>query len=115
MGKRTRRVRKSLASVASVIATTHRESDSVFTRNPHRKRSLTGISVPLRLGPHGRHRDKAAPKAGEIQQKRSDALNKNLPNPIPGFRGNTSVGVMREKTGATSLEGIRRAAKKQER
>jgi hypothetical protein len=28
----------------------------------------------------GRHRDKNQPKAGEIQQKRSDTLNKNLPN-----------------------------------
>jgi hypothetical protein len=32
-----------------------------------------------------RHRDKNPPKAGEIQQKRSDTLNKNLPKPIPEF------------------------------
>jgi hypothetical protein len=30
-------------------------------------------------GLDGRHRDKNPPKAGEIQQKRSDTLNKNLP------------------------------------
>lgn len=66
-------------------------------------------------GLDGRHRDKSPPKAGEIQQKRSDALNKNLPNPIPGFSGNATVGRMRKETGAISLEGIRRAAKKQGR
>lgn len=36
-------------------------------------------------GLDGRHRDKSAPKKGEIQQKRSDTLNKNLPKPIPDF------------------------------
>jgi hypothetical protein len=34
-------------------------------------------------GLDNRHRDKNRPKAGEIQQKRSDTLNKNLPRPIP--------------------------------
>ena len=34
-------------------------------------------------GLDGRHRNKNRPKAGEIQQKRGDTLNKNLPNPIP--------------------------------
>lgn len=63
-------------------------------------------------GLDSRHRDKAAPKTGEIQQKRSDALNKNLPNPIPGLRGKTTIGTMRAKTGATSLEGIRRAVRR---
>ena len=29
-------------------------------------------------GLDGRHRDKNPPKAGEIQQKRSDTINKNL-------------------------------------
>jgi DNA-binding XRE family transcriptional regulator len=37
-------------------------------------------------GLDNRHRDKARPKGGEIQQKRSDALNKNLPRPIGGIR-----------------------------
>lgn len=34
-------------------------------------------------GLDGRHRDKTPPKAGEIQQKRSDTLNWNLSRPIP--------------------------------
>jgi hypothetical protein len=59
-----------------------------------------------------RHRDKAPPKRGEIQQKRSDAKNKNLSLPIPQFSGNATVGTMRERTGKTSLEAIRRAAAK---
>jgi hypothetical protein len=36
-------------------------------------------------GLDNRHRDQAPPKAGQIQQKRSDTLNKNLPQPIPQF------------------------------
>jgi len=62
-------------------------------------------------GLDGRHRDKEAPKSGEIQQKRSDALNKNLPTPIPEFSPNATVGHMRKVTGKTSLAAIRRAAK----
>ena len=62
-------------------------------------------------GLDNRHRDQAAPKGGEIQQKRSDALNKNLPQPIPGFSPNATVGGMRKATGENSLAGIRRAAK----
>ena len=62
-------------------------------------------------GLDNRHRDKTAPKRGEIQQKRSDALNKNLPKPIPEFSGNASVGTMRKETGKVSIEAIRRAAK----
>lgn len=62
-------------------------------------------------GLDGRHRDKNAPKGGEIQQKRSDALNKNLPKPIPEFSPNATVGRMREVTGKVGLEAIRRAAK----
>ena len=42
-------------------------------------------------GLDGRHRDKSPPKAGEIQQKRSDTLNKNLPKPIPQFSPNTTL------------------------
>jgi len=33
-------------------------------------------------GLDNRHRDKSPPKAREIQQKRGDTLNKNLPKPI---------------------------------
>ncbi len=63
-------------------------------------------------GLDGRHRDKNPPKAGEIQQKRGDTMNKNLPTPIPQFRGNTTLKTMRERTGKTSVEDVRRAAKK---
>jgi hypothetical protein len=62
-------------------------------------------------GLDNRHRDKNVPKGGEIQQKRSDALNKNLSNPIPGFSPNASVGFMREETGKVGLAAIRKAAK----
>jgi hypothetical protein len=58
-----------------------------------------------------RHRDKNPPKAGEIQQKRSDTLNKNLPTPIPQFRPDTTLGTMRRETGKVSVEAVRRAAK----
>jgi hypothetical protein len=59
-----------------------------------------------------RHRDKAAPKAGEIQQKRGDTLNKNLPKPIPEFSPNARLDTMRERTGKVSVEAVRRAARK---
>ena len=63
-------------------------------------------------GLDNRHRDKNPPKAGEIQQKRSDTLNKNLSRPIPQFSQNTTLGKMREKTGKISEEAVRRAAAK---
>ena len=63
-------------------------------------------------GLDGRHRDNSPKKAGEIQQKRSDTLNKNLPKPIPQFPPNTTLGEMREKTGKVSEEFVRRAAAK---
>lgn len=63
-------------------------------------------------GLDGRHRNKAAPKAGEIQQKRSDTLNKNLPTPIPGFPPRTTLGQMREITGEVSEKAVRRVARK---
>ena len=66
-------------------------------------------------GLDNRHRDKNPPKAGEIQQKRSDALNGNLPQPIPQFSDRTTVGQMREKTGKTGIEAIRREAAKKDR
>jgi hypothetical protein len=62
-------------------------------------------------GLDGRHRDQDKPKAGEIQQKRGDTLNKNLPKPITQFSPNARLDTMREATGQTSVEGVRRAAK----
>ena len=58
-----------------------------------------------------RHRDKAPPKAGEIQQKRSDTLNRNLSKPIPQFRSDATLGRMREETVKLSEEAVRRAAR----
>ncbi len=63
-------------------------------------------------GLDGRHRDKNPPKAGEIQQKRSDTLNRNLPQPIPEFRADATLGHMRKVTGKVSEEAVRRAAKR---
>jgi hypothetical protein len=63
-------------------------------------------------GLDGRHRDKTGSKKGEIQQKRSDTLNKNLPRPIPEFSGNATLGTMRKETGKVSEDAVRRAAKK---
>jgi len=51
-------------------------------------------------------------KTGEIRQKRSDTLNKNLPRPIPQFRGDTTVGVMREITGADDLRSIQQVVER---
>lgn len=62
-------------------------------------------------GLDGRHRDKNPPKAGEIQQKRSDTLNRNLSKPIPQFRSDATLGRMRKETGMVSEEAVRRAAK----
>jgi hypothetical protein len=59
-------------------------------------------------GLDGRHRD----KDGEIQQKRSDTLNKNLSKPIPQFSDDTTLGDMRKKTGKVSETSVRRAAAK---
>ncbi len=53
-----------------------------------------------------RHRD----KDGAIQRKRSDALNKNLSEPVPQFDPNTTLGEMRERTGKVSEADVRRAA-----
>ena len=59
-------------------------------------------------GLNGRHRD----KDGEIQQKRKDALNKNLSRPIPQFSPSATLGTMRERTGKVGEEAVRRAAAK---
>lgn len=63
-------------------------------------------------GLDGRHRDTAAPKRGEIQQKRCDTLNKNLPKPLPQFRADTKLETMRKATGEIAVEKVRRAAAK---
>src|ERR1700690_4289379 len=63
-------------------------------------------------GLDGRHRDQAAPKKGEIQQKRGDTLNKNLPKPISQFRSDTKLETMRRATGQTSVEKVRLVAAK---
>jgi hypothetical protein len=63
-------------------------------------------------GLDNRHRDKKRPKGGEIQQKRSDTLNKNLSTPIPQFSPNATLATMRKETGKTGITAIRRAAKK---
>ena len=63
-------------------------------------------------GLDGRHRDKAAPKKGEIQQKRGDTLNKNLSKPIPQFRADTKLETMRKATGQIAVEKVRQAAQK---
>lgn len=63
-------------------------------------------------GLDGRHRDKNPPKAGQIQQKRGDTLNKNLPKPVPQFSPNAKLDTMRKETGKTSEKDVREAAKK---
>lgn len=56
-----------------------------------------------------RHRD----RDGEIQQKRGDTLNKNLPEgPNPEFSRNARLDTMRKVTGKTSVKDVRKAAKK---
>ncbi|MBO2979805.1 MULTISPECIES: hypothetical protein [Burkholderia] len=54
-------------------------------------------------GLDGRHRD----KDGTIDLKHGNTMNKNLPNPIPGFGPNTTLKVMRDKTGKVSEKDIR--------
>ena len=63
-------------------------------------------------GLDGRHRDKAPPKAGRIQQKRGDTLNKNLPHPIPEFSPLAKLETMRKETGETSIDAVTKAARK---
>lgn len=62
-------------------------------------------------GLDNRHRDKNPPKSGEIQQKRGDTLNRNLPKPVPEFRADTRLDTMRKETGKVGVEAVRRAAK----
>ena len=63
-------------------------------------------------GLDNRHRDQAPPKTGQIQQKRGDTLNKNLPKPIEQFRADATLETMRKVTGKTSVEDVRKAAKR---
>ena len=74
--------------------------------------SKNGAMIMKEPGLDGRHRDRAAPKKGEIRQKRGDTLNKNLPKPIPQFRTDTKLETMRKATGETSVEKVRQAAAK---
>ena len=62
-------------------------------------------------GLDGRHRDQSPPKEGEIQQKRGDTLNKNLPRPIPEFSPNARLDTMRKATGQTSVAAVTKASK----
>jgi hypothetical protein len=65
--------------------------------------------IPMKEpGLDGRHRR----KDGEIQRKRDDALNKNLPKPIPQFSQNATLRYMRKVTGKESEADVRRAAAK---
>ncbi len=67
--------------------------------------------MPYEPAPDGRHRDHPGPKGGQIDQKHSNAINKNLPRPIAGFSPNATVKYMRQETGKVGLEAIRKAAK----
>ncbi len=59
-------------------------------------------------GLDGRHRD----KDGTISKKHGNTLNKNLPKPIDGFSGNTTLATMRKRTGEESEANIRKVAAK---
>jgi hypothetical protein len=59
-------------------------------------------------GLDGRHRD----EDGRIDQKHGNTLNKHLPVPIPQFPPDTTLQRMRDKTGKTSIEDVREAAKR---
>jgi hypothetical protein len=74
-------------------------------RSPPKKEK---IMQKGRTGLDDRHED----LDGRIEQKHSNALNKNLSNPIPQFSGNASVGFMRKETGKVGLNAIRQAAKR---
>jgi hypothetical protein len=58
-------------------------------------------------GLDNRHRD----KDGEIDLKHGNTLNKHLPVPIPQFPLEATLEDMRRRTGETSIERIREAAK----
>jgi len=59
-----------------------------------------------------RHRNRKSPKAGEIDQKHGNTLNKNLAAPIPQFPPNETLADMRRTTGGMSVESVRKKAAK---
>jgi hypothetical protein len=59
-------------------------------------------------GLDNRHRD----QNGQIDRKHSNAINKNLSQPIPEFSPNATVRFMRDATGKVGLNAIRQAAKR---
>jgi hypothetical protein len=63
-------------------------------------------------GLDGRYRDQRKPLSGQIRAKNGNALNGNLPQPIPGFRADATVATMRKVTGQHGLAGIRAVALK---
>ena len=63
-------------------------------------------------GLDNRHRDQNPPKAGEIDQKHGNTLNKHLPVPLPQFPLDMTLEQMRQRTGEISVENVREAAKK---
>lgn len=63
-------------------------------------------------GLDGRHRNKTPPKRGRISQKHGNTLNKNLPNPIPGYPGKATLSEIREKEGKISEKALRQAKRK---
>ena len=63
-------------------------------------------------GLDNRHRDQTPPKTGQIQQKRGDTLNENLPEPIEQFRADATLATMRKVTGKTSIDDVRKAAER---
>jgi hypothetical protein len=82
----------------------------MFPKPKKQTRSLTAkegfVKEP---GLDDRHRD----NDGQIQQKRGDTLNKNLPEgPIPEFSPNARLDTMRKATGKISISDVRKAAKK---
>jgi hypothetical protein len=84
------------------------KEDSSNIRNGEIRIKEKGRVTMKEPGLDRRHRD----KSGEIQQKRSDTLNKNLPHPIPQFSANATLGHMRKVTGKVSETAVRRAAAK---
>jgi hypothetical protein len=87
------------------IAYSEQKTTSLFIGEQHMKEP----------GLDGRHRNKDSPKSGQIQQKRSDTLNKNLSKSVPQFSPDTTLGDMRAKTGKVSEESVRRAAAKSDK
>ena len=62
-------------------------------------------------GLDGRHRD----EDGQIELKHGNTKNKNLPTPIAGFGPETTLKKMRDRTGETSENDIRKAMAKRKK